>query len=364
MNRYFYYFTFVNMITNIITTVPIILIQSRKEGVIISMILSVVGGLVITYLLVKFFNAFPGEGLPEVLKKYMPKWLTTPLMIYIAITWFAAGLITLTTYSFLIKRFLTPDMRLSWIVICFLIFISYGILMKSKSVLYTLEIVFLSITPLILLLIIKAYGSKDIEWDFVRESMMYIRHLPNYSAFTASLFIFLGPANLIIFNRVFTKKQFIKWKQILMLGAVGVFVLFTTYFVPIGFNGFEHIETIVYPWSMTSDSIRMPYGLVERVMYMFMLFFLAITFMSMLIHWHVAIELFLNVIYFKRFKWKKHNLTPFLFVVLFWIITLKVVTYLTEPELVTATRYFFNVLPFSFSALLIIFWLIKRRARI
>ncbi|MBS4210241.1 GerAB/ArcD/ProY family transporter [Bacillus sp. FJAT-50079] len=362
MNRYFYYFTFVNMITNIITTVPMILLGARMKGAIFSILLAIVAGLFIMYFFVNFFNDFPGEGLPELLKRYLSKWISTPLLIYLAFTWLVGGLIPFITYTFLIKRFLTPEMPLPLIATSFLLFISFGVLMKPTSVLYTIEIVFLLVTPLILLLLLKAYGSKDLEWDFVRESIMYIWHMPNYAAFSAAIYIFLGSANLIIFNRLFTNKQTFAGKQLLIIGLAGFFILITTYFIPIGYNGFEHIDEIVYPWNMTSDSLRMPYGIVERVLYMFLLFFLAITFLSMLMIWHVTIEVFKSIIWFERFKWKGHNLTPFLFILFLWAVSLKVVTYLNEYELVKMTSYFFNGLPISFLMMLLVFKWIKRRA--
>ncbi|GAA3328939.1 hypothetical protein GCM10020331_074940 [Ectobacillus funiculus] len=54
---------------------------------------------------------------------------------------------------------------------------------------------------------IKAYTGEGMKWDFVKKSVMYIYPIPDYSAFSACSYVFfLGAANLIIFNRVFTKK--------------------------------------------------------------------------------------------------------------------------------------------------------------
>ncbi len=36
---------------------------------------------------------------------------------------------------------------------------------------------------------------------------MEVNHLPDYGAFTSSLFIVIGIANLVIFNRVFTTTE-------------------------------------------------------------------------------------------------------------------------------------------------------------
>ncbi|MFC6605289.1 GerAB/ArcD/ProY family transporter [Ectobacillus funiculus] len=115
MNRY-YYLIIVNMIANIVASVPRILLDARAKGAIVSMILALITCSMVTYITARFFNKFPGKGLPELLKEYTPKWVTIPFLMLLAVGWFATGLTTLINYSFLLKRFLTPDMSIQWIV--------------------------------------------------------------------------------------------------------------------------------------------------------------------------------------------------------------------------------------------------------
>src|SRR5689334_7817126 len=112
MNRYFYYLIIINMIANVAASVPKILLEARTKGAIVSMILALIMGSMATYTIARFFNKFPGKGLPELLKEYTPKWITIPLLMFLAVGWFSAGLTTLINYSFVLKRFLTPDMSL------------------------------------------------------------------------------------------------------------------------------------------------------------------------------------------------------------------------------------------------------------
>ncbi|MCM3671145.1 spore germination protein [Mesobacillus maritimus] len=364
MSRYFYYLVFVNMIANVVASVPKILLLEKTEGAILSMVLALPLGLVLCYIVAKFFNRFPGKGLPEIMKKYLPRWFTFPIIILIAFGWFMAGMITLITYSFLLKRFLTPDMPLVWITAIFLLFISYGILMKTSSVLYTVEFVLVCCLPVIFIIIIKAYTTAEMEWDFVKESMMYVYRLPTFSALAASTYLLLGGFNLIIFNRFFTKrKQKMTLLQILFLGIVAFGSLFTTYFVPIGLNGFEGVETISYPWITTSDALRLELGIIERVLFVFLILYLAVSFLSLLIHWHVSLELFRSVIQIKRLKWKEKNLVPYIIIGVFWIISLQLTKYLTEHQLTIYTSYFFDGLLISFIAMVGLFWFILRRAK-
>ncbi|MFS0638014.1 GerAB/ArcD/ProY family transporter [Mesobacillus foraminis] len=364
MSRYFFYLVFVNMIANVVASVPKILISHREDGAIVSMILSFFSGLVFCYIVTRFFNLFPGQGLPELTRKYLPRWVSFPVLLLVAGSWYIAGLITLVTFSFLLKRFLTPDMPLPWITSTFLLFLTYGILMKSRSVLYTIEFVLLCCLPIIFVITLKAYTTPELRWDFIKEAVMHIYHVPDFSAFSASTYLLLGGFNLIIFNRLFKREQHINWKNMLFIGLAGGASLVTTYFVPIGINGFESIGGIVYPWITTSDALRLEFFVVERVLYIFLLLYLAISFLSVLIHWHVTLELLKSIIWFKRLKWKKRNLTPFLFIGLFWFVSLEIVTYLTEYQLIEYTRYFLNYLLCSFAVMFGLFLFIKRRAEV
>lgn len=364
MNRYYYYLIFFNLVANMISAVPKILFLHKTNGSLFSLFLSIPAGLLSVYLFIRFFNSFEGKDLSELVKKYFSKWISLPILSFLAITWLAAGLITLITFTFMIKRFLTPDMSILLIASLFLIFISYGILMQTKSILYTVETVLIFSIPLIAFMFIKAYRSPHFMWEFVGVAVMHSNHWPNYSAFSASLYCFLGIANLIVFNRAFPKKNFqLSWKSMLFIGIVGTITIISTYLIPIGLNGFEKIDSLVYPAITTSDTLRMKFGIVERVLFIFFMFFLAVTFISLLIHWHVAIELCKNIFWLKNFKWKNTNLTPYIFIGIFWAVTIFLTHYLNEYTLLIYAKYFFNCLPPFFLLMFILFWFIRRRAK-
>ncbi|MEC1522477.1 GerAB/ArcD/ProY family transporter [Neobacillus niacini] len=364
MNRYFFYLVFVNMVANVVASVPKILISHRTEGAIVSMIISFFLGLVFCYLCTRFFNLFPGKGLPDLTKKYLPRWLSFTMIFVTSFTWYIAGLITLVTFSFLLKRFLTPDMPLTWITATFLAFLSYGILMKSKSVLFTIETVLLFCLPFIFVITLKAYTAPELKLDFIKESLMYINHYPSFPAVAASIYLLLGGFNLVIFNRLFKREQRINWKNMLFIGFIGGGTFVTTFFIPIGMLGFDAVEHVVYPWITTSDTLRLEFFIVERVLYIFLLLYLAISFLSVLIHWHVTLELLKSILWFKKMTLYKHNLTPYLFIVLFWLGGLKSVTNLTEYQLIQFSSYFLNYLLCSFAVMFGLFWMIKRRAKV
>lgn len=362
MNRFLYYLIIINMIANIVASVPRILLMESSNGAIISMILGTVVGLFMTFMTVKFYSLFPGKDLMELLDSYTPKWFSFPVLFYFAVNWYIAGLITLVSFIFILIRFLTPEMPIITISLSLLIIISGGILIKTKSVLYMFEIIIILFCPFILFLLAKTIFNDVFVLDYVKIAVMHINEAPNYSAFTASIYLYIGIVNLAVFNKFFTKKTKSLFFPILSIGLVGIFVITLTYFVPIGVGGFDEIERLIYPWISTSDSIRMKFGLIERLIFIFLLIFLAIAILSIVILWHGAVKLLKSAFGIKKLKWKEHDLSPILFTVLFWIAGYTAIIYLTEDQLFQYTSYFFNTLPVLFCISMLVFFIIKRRA--
>lgn len=363
MSRYMYYLIFITMITNIIASVPKVLVNHYKDGVIISIILAVIVGLVLLRIVVSLFNYFPGESYLDLMKKYCSKWFYTPILFYFAVSWFIAGLITLVTYVFLFKIFFSFETSITVTTLAFLIVISFGVLMKSESVLNTIEIVFLLLLPVILFMLVKVVGDDKIEWDYVKVAMTYMNHMPSYSPVTASCYIFIGAVNIILFNKYFHVKQKVGVKQLSIIGVAGFTVLFLTYLVPIGFHGFDGIDNLTFPWVSTSDAVRMKYGIIERVVFIFIIVLLGIAYMSLLVHWHVSMKIFESVFTIKKLAWKNNNLTPHLFMLLFGIVAIVIIRTLNEYELFELSKVFFNTLPVFYALLIFTLLLLKRRVK-
>ncbi|MDF2066402.1 GerAB/ArcD/ProY family transporter [Bacillus sp. Cr_A10] len=362
MSRYLYYLIIVTMVTNIIASVPKILMSESKNGVIISMIIAVIAGVILTTVVINLFSYFPSMTLPEILKQSTSKWVYYPVLFYFAVSWYLAGLITLITYVFLFNTFLSYETSITITTLAFILIASFGVLMKEKSVLYTTELVLVLFLPVIFILLLKAYADPQLEWDFVKVAIMNINKEPSYTAFSASTYVFIGAVNIIIFNKFMNITQRIGIKQVIFLGLVGIFSLFTTYFIPIGFNGFEQIENLNFPWVSTSDSIRLRYGIIERVIFVFVIVFLGVAFISLLIHWHVSLKLFESIFHFKKLKWKSKNLTSYLFVFLFGVMGIISTRQINEYQLFKYSSYFYNTLPIFYVILISILLFAKRRS--
>ncbi|MFD1706435.1 GerAB/ArcD/ProY family transporter [Siminovitchia sediminis] len=363
MNRFIFYCILVNMIANMISAVSKILMDHKKDGIFLSMLLAVLSGMVIVYVFGKFFSKFPGKDLQTLLEEYTPVWVSKPVLFLTVLHWFISGVLSIVSYTFMLKRFLTPEMPITWIATTILIIISYGILMNTKSVLYTIENILLFSLPIVLYLVFKAYTNRLFEWDFVREAFMYVNTLPTYSSYAAAMFIFLGITNIVVFNPVFKDPIKMTWKHTLFTGFLGSLVLLTLYLVPIGMNGFERVDHLVYPAISTSDTLRMTFGIIERVLYLFLPLFLAISILNLLLHWHVAIEACKSLFFPKWLKWRNTNYTPHLYIAVFWVITLITIKSLSEYSLLQYSKYFYNLIPLSSLFYFFIFWLIRRRAK-
>lgn len=342
MNRLIYYLIFINMFSNIATIVPRVLLANSKDGALVSMGLGLIAGLVLTYVIIRFFNKYPGKDFPELMKCYTSKWFHLPTLFIFAIMWYLAGLITIGTYSFILLTFLTPEMALATTILPFLIVLSFGIIIKTKNVLNAMEIVTILFLPIGFFVFLKSYMSKQLNWDLIKLAVMNANDMPNLSSFSASLFLFMGVINITIFNRYFLKKQIIGIKQLTIIGLMGCFVLITTYFLPIGFGGFDEIDKLLYPWISTTDSVRMRFGIIERLVFVFLVFFLSISFVSVLIHWHVSVQFLISIIPLQRLKWKSTNLALTFYALVLSISALFIIIDLTAAELYEYTRYFYN----------------------
>lgn len=363
MSRFFYYLILVVMIENIIAPVPRILLLESKNGAIIAMIIAIIVGLAVTYIIVTMMNQFPDKGFPELLKAYTPKWFSYPILLFMALTWYVAGLITLMSFTYMLLRFLEPKMSVFLTLVSLLLVVIFGVMLKTRSIAATTEIILILTVPILFFLFIKAYTSPEINIDFIKVALMHANRFPSYDAFSSSLYIFMGGINIIIFNRYFIKKQVLDFKRLFIIGSIGIFILITTYFIPIGFNGFDEIGKFAYPWVSTSDTIRMKFGIIERVIYIFLISYLLISSIAIIIYWHITIQLLGSIIYFKHFKWKETNLTPYVFIILIVSPTIWIIKVFTDYQVNKLAIAFYNTLPILYFLIIISLIAIKRGAK-
>lgn len=364
MSRFVYYLIISNMVANIIAVIPRILLSESEGGAVLSMVIALVYGVFIIWVLVKCLQAFPGKSVPDLFDAYLSKWIGTPALFIFGIVWYIGGLQTLITYVAILSHFLTPEMSVYTIVASFMPIITFGILMQSRNVLFSLELIFVVLLPFVVFFLFKTFFTGQMDWDQVRLALTYVNKTPGYHTFAAAAYLFVGAFDLIIFNSLMKKKLIFKWKQALIVSLLGLFSLTTTYLLPIGILGFDKIEDFTYPWLITSDSIRMKYGVIERVIFLFILNFLATAMLKTLLHWHVAFKLFQSVFKVDKLQdGKQKNYSNAVLVILFWMAGIFFTIRETEYDLFRFTQYYFNSIPIFFVIFTILLLLVNRRAK-
>lgn len=289
MNRYFLYLILLNMLTNIIIFVPKILIKYRYDGAIMSIIIAIFIGLALMYLDTKVFARFAGRGLPEIIDNKMKKPYKISLLVGFSLFWFTAGLLSLLGFIDILHRFINPELSKFWLMAIFLAVICFVIQLPTQKVMYLLEIVLLINVPLIGFIFYKAVFSDYLSWDSIFEVGTHFFTLPKLKPIAVATYAFSGYANIIIFNRLFKEK--IKSINLVIILVLSILNLFTTVFIPIGMHGVDGVHEYLYPWIMTSDSLRLVYSPIERALFIFLMLYVSITLLSVSVHWHVAYEL-------------------------------------------------------------------------
>ncbi|ARD47854.1 GerAB/ArcD/ProY family transporter [Sporosarcina sp. P33] len=364
MSRFVYFLLLSNMAANLIAAGPRILFSKSEDGAIVAIIMGLFFGVFMNWALITSLKAFPGKSLPEILTQYVSGWIKVPVLLFLGGIWYTAGFQTLITYIDILLRFLTPEMSVYTVISMFVIVISYSLIMQSRNVLYMLELVFILFFPVAVYYVVKIYFAEQMNWDYVVLAMTYIDNPPSYLVFSTTAFYFVGAFDIIIFNSLLKKRMKFGIKQALIVFSLGTFTVFTSYFIPIGVLGFDDIENILYPWILTSDSIRMKYGVIERVVFIFLILFLAVAFLNIILHWHVAYKLFESVFGMEKLSAgiRKYSSMAAVIIV-FWTAAFFITLKVTDYDLFLYSQYFFQLIPIVFVGLMILMLLVNRRAR-
>ena len=191
-------------------------------------------------------------------------------------------------------------MPIYFILFSFLCVGIIGLFLPSDRILYLLEFILILNVPFIGIIFFKALFNNRINMDDMLVVASSVNHLPTYLSLCAATFTFSGYANMAIFNRVFKNK--INTKFVWLFLVIGFTNFITTVFVPIGQLGYNAVAHYSFVWIVTSDTLRMQYGFVERVLYVFLLMYTGVIIIHVMIHWHVSIEMAKSLFQFRLSK--------------------------------------------------------------
>ncbi|MFH0068420.1 GerAB/ArcD/ProY family transporter [Peribacillus sp. NPDC056705] len=289
MARYYYYIILMNMSLNIILNVPMVLIQNRFNGSITSILISIPLGTLLAYLFTKGMGRFPYQGLPEIFKEVMPGYIRVPFLFFLSLMWLAAGTLAVNSFSYVIKLYLNPEMDLRIISGFLILLLIFGATRNTQSILYKTEITMLAALPFVGFIIFKTLSSDYFYPVHIKRILQFTWQMPNYSSIAAASYIFTGYINLAIINRNVQAKEILKYFWI--IPVLGSLILAFTYLIPFGFLGIQSMGDFVFPWMVTSDSLRMQYGFIERTSFVLVFVFMLVTMLFGIVTWNVGLEL-------------------------------------------------------------------------
>lgn len=282
--------------------VPHILIVHRFSGAMMSLVVAVPIGMTLLWFFTSSLSNFPGETIPDLMRRVLPKWVISSYVVFITVLWYLAGAFTLLSFAEITKRFLSPESSQFVILLLFVLLVVMVCPLKSKSMLHGLEVLFVFNTPIIALILLKSTFNQNMEWNAVFEVGTNLLTLPDWSSLAAATYIFSGYANLVMLND--SMRIQLKKRHYLYISIFGAGTLLTSFFIPIGLLGTYAVDRFVFPWVATADSIAMEYFFIERMLIPFLLLYLMISLVSAVVHWHVSYRLFIGLIKKPR-KWTK-----------------------------------------------------------
>ncbi len=356
--RYIYYIILLNMLSNVVAHVPVILIRHRFDGAVMAILVGSILSTGIAMVFFKSLQAFPQQDFPEILKQHTPSWARFTILAYFIIAWFFAGFITIASYSDITVRFINPDISEWQTDLLFILIVIFLANSTTKQVLYILEIILVVNVPLIILIFIHGLRSPYMDWTAVRQILTYAWNWPAWDALAATTYIFTGYANMVIFHRVFSQQISLRWFP--LVGVVGLLNLATTFFLPIGYHGTEGVGSYIYPWIATADSIRMELGPVERMVFVFLLLYLSISLLSTLVHWHVGLKLVQGILPSPSSS-KNKTWYPLLVLCSFGVLTLVADLLFNEVNLYNLSVWWLRLrLPSEILLVLLLYWIARK----
>jgi hypothetical protein len=354
-SRYYYFLMYLNFIVCMIEFTPKIIYSERYTSSLSSLIVA----LLITSLLVIVFesqmNRFPGQPIAQIMTGALSQGFQKVLFLCNLLLSYWVGLIFLTTITQIVHKFISPDLSTGLLFGVFLMLVVFSSVLDSKSILFMLEIVVLFLIPFSVILILIFALDPNVRFDFILEAASYIRNWPSYQMVAAGTFLFNGYTNRLVFNehlvRINSKKQHV------VVFAIGLILLLAYYFIPIGYLGLAGIGYDDDVWVTTTNSMELPYFLIDRFFIVFLMISIGVSLMFVIICWHSSLQFLklANLLDGGKHKWILISL--FLFVsLLFW-------QFLDETAIRNSFSWFLNIkLAFDFAMIGVIVWCAHRKA--
>ncbi|SFC92412.1 Spore germination protein [Bacillus sp. OV322] len=343
MSRYFYYLVIMCMSLNIVINVPMVLVQERFNGAIMSILISIPVGTFLAYFFTKAMSRYKSKGLPEVFAEELPKYVSIPYLFFLGMMWILSGTFAVVSFSYIIKLYLMPEMDVRVITGLLIATVIFGAARQTKSVMFLTEIIIIITFPLVAFILFKAVTSDFFYPIHVLRELHFTWQWPSYSSICASTYLFTGYINLGIANRYIDSSKVLRFFW--LVPVLGTLIIISTFFIPLGFFGIEAIGDFVYPWLITADTLKMEYGFIERVSFFFLLVFLLLSLLFGIVTWHIGLKLIIGMVAGAK-RGKRRLLSQraysFIFLAAVGAGTLVLGESVNQREFFTIVRYWLN----------------------
>lgn len=276
------------MLINTIFFVPRILLAERFDGAIMALVAAVGIGSALALVFTKSLGRFPGKGLPEIFASYLPLSIRTPILLFLGIMWGIAGSIILIAFSFITNRFLSPETSPELLLVCFCGICCWASTRKPSAIISVTEVIMLVNLPIVAFIMYKSFSQKLFDWDSVKLMTDYTFKIPSWTLLAAATYPFTGYINFALYNRYFKE---LKVAHLWLIPVIGAFVLFTSIIVPIGLLGSSAAGDYLYTWISAADTLRMQFGFIERVVFLFLFIYIGYSLLFVTITWNIGIKL-------------------------------------------------------------------------
>lgn len=284
--RYYLYIFYINGLVSVTAFIPQLLYKNRFNGTLSSLVLSTLAGVILIYVFQTQIKNFPEKSITEILNSLFPYSIKNTFLFLNFILSIISGTLFLRSIMIIVERFLDINSMLVFYFLMLLII--FTILSKTTSILFMMEIIIIFATPFLVLILLRFFTDNLVLLDSISQSLTYIMHIPKIDAVVGGLFVFTGFTNLLVYSeyiRPFSSKQLY-----IVLGII-CSVLYSIYFIPIGYFGLNGVEMENYVWITTVDSMRIDYFFLERIILLFILVLVGISLMYIIITYHSSLKL-------------------------------------------------------------------------
>jgi hypothetical protein len=273
------------MFINTIFFVPRLLLRERFHGAVLGILFAIVIGSVFAFVFTKAMSQYPGQGISEIFRQRMPSWIRVPFLLFLGCMWGTAGCIIILAFSNITLRFLSPETDPTVLLLCYCGICMWTATFRPRAVLHVAEFVIILNLPFVLYIMYKSLTNPLFDWNEVKVLSDYVWRMPSWNVLSAATYPFSSYINLALYNRMYKST---KVTHLWLIPLIGTFVLLVSFVVPIGLLGVDAVSDYLYVWITATDSLRMEFGFIERVSYLFLFIYIGFSLLFVTVSWNVG----------------------------------------------------------------------------